>query len=213
MEDQTSFTFEIDNFSDKEAVIFSPKFSSGGCEWYFRVHPKGDIVDDHLSLFLCVENPESLRLGWKRRASYSLALLNQSGKELYRKDESCQLFCAQFTSWGKAKTLPLKKLQEEGFLEKNKLIVRVEVKVIEVVDQGDATANETFDYNGFRVLYSQVISVSNLFTKHPDIAANLSFKNQLLKTSCMNILLGLIQTLEKTPHSISETELVMLIWV
>ena len=35
MEDkkQTSFTFEIDNFSEKEAGRRSPQFLAGGCEW------------------------------------------------------------------------------------------------------------------------------------------------------------------------------------
>ncbi|CAH2048198.1 unnamed protein product [Thlaspi arvense] len=63
MEDhkQTSFTFEIDNFSEKESVISSTTFVSGGCEWYVKVHPKGDHIDDHLSMYLCVANPESLR--------------------------------------------------------------------------------------------------------------------------------------------------------
>ncbi|CAA7032766.1 unnamed protein product [Microthlaspi erraticum] len=207
-QEQTSFTFEIDNFSDKEASVKSPKFSSGSCEWFVKVYPKGYIVDDHLSLYLYVPNPESLRLGWKRRACYSFVLLNQSGKELFRKNESsCQLFCAQFTSWGKAKTLPLKELQEKGFLEKNKLRVKVEVKVVEVVDQGDATGNETLDVKGFQVLYSQAVSVSRLFLRHPDIAVNVRQKNQRVKTTYMNILLDLIDTLDKPPHSITETEL------
>ncbi|CAA7053885.1 unnamed protein product [Microthlaspi erraticum] len=83
---QTSFTFEIDNFSEKQFVISSTTFLSGGCKWYVKVHPKGDHIDDHMSMYLCVANPESLRFGWKRRASFSMALLNQSGKELYRKD-------------------------------------------------------------------------------------------------------------------------------
>ncbi|CAA7047328.1 unnamed protein product [Microthlaspi erraticum] len=176
MEDQkqTSFTFEMDNFSDKECFVYSPKFSSGGCEWFVRVYPKGYIVDEHLSLFLCVANPKSLRLGWKRRASYTFALLNESGKELVRTTESslyCQLFCAQFSAWG-------------------------------VV-----TGNETFDYYGFQILNSQVVSVGELFTKHPDIDANFRPKNQLAKTTYMNLLLGLIETLDKPPHSITDTEL------
>ncbi|CAA7029594.1 unnamed protein product [Microthlaspi erraticum] len=103
--------------------------------------------------------------------------------------------------------MPLKKLQEKGFLEKNKLIVKVEVKVVEVVDQGDATGNVIFDYNGFQILSSQVISVSRLFMKHPDVAVNFRLSNQLVKTTYMNILLGLIETLNKPPRSISETEL------
>ncbi|CAA7029630.1 unnamed protein product [Microthlaspi erraticum] len=119
----------------------------------------------------------------------------------------CQMFCAQFSGRGLAKAVPLKKLQEKGFLEKNKLIVKVEVKVVELVDKGKETGNKKLDYNGFHVRFSQVYSVSRLFVEHPDIAENLRFKNNLLKTTCMNMLLGLIQTLEKTPHSISETEL------
>ncbi|CAA7029609.1 unnamed protein product [Microthlaspi erraticum] len=176
MEDQkqTSFTFEIDNFSETEGAISSPTFSSGRCEW---------------------------------RASYSFVLLNQSGKELFRKDGSCKLFCAQFSSWGRADAVPLQKLQEKGFMEKNKLIVKVEVKVVEVVDQGDVTGKETFDFMGFRVLYSQVGTVSRLFGKHPDIAINFRPKNQLVKTTYINILLGLIETLNKRPHNLSETEL------
>ncbi|CAA7047437.1 unnamed protein product [Microthlaspi erraticum] len=204
----TSFTFEIDNFSEKKGIIRSPTFSSGGCEWYVRVHPKGCIVDDHLSLYLFVANTESLRLGWKIRASVSFVLLNQSGKELFKTAESpCKLFCSQVSGWGTTKALPLKKLQEKGFLEKNKLIVKVEVKVVEVVDEGDVTGKETLDIRGFQILYSKVLLVGRLFTEHPDIALNLRLTNQFLKTTYMNIVLGLIETLNKPPHDISETEL------
>ncbi|CAA7029635.1 unnamed protein product [Microthlaspi erraticum] len=136
-QEQTSFTFEIDNFFDKEGFITSPTFSSGGCEWYVGVYPKGKYIDDHLSLFLQVANPKSLRLGWKRRANYSFFLVNQSGKELFKIIElSGQLFCAQFSGWGSPKALHLKKLQEEGFMEKNKLIVKVEVKVVHYKKKG-----------------------------------------------------------------------------
>ncbi|CAA7031277.1 unnamed protein product [Microthlaspi erraticum] len=204
---QTSFTFEIDNFSEKEAPILSPNFFSGGCEWYAKVYPKGAIVDDHLALYLYVANSKSLRLGWKRQASYSFFLLNKSGQELFKTKEVCKLFCAQFSAWGYPKFLPLKQLQANGVLEKNKLRVKVEVKVVEVVDEGVVTGKETLDVKGFQVLYPQVISVTRLFTEHPDIALNLRLKDQFLKTTYMNILLGLIDTLNKPPHDISETEL------
>ena len=48
------------------------------------MHPKGASGSDHLCLYLQVVNPDSLSLGWKRRASYCFVLLNQSGKELFR---------------------------------------------------------------------------------------------------------------------------------
>ncbi|CAA7046665.1 unnamed protein product [Microthlaspi erraticum] len=207
-QEHTSFTFEIDNFSEKEGLVESPKFSSGGCEWYVGVFPKGANVDDHVSMYLYVANPESLRLGWKRRATSSFFLLNPSGKEFFRiAAPSCQLFCDQFPGWGNDKLVPLKELQEKGFLENNKLIVKVKVKVVEVVDQGDVTGNETLDFEGFQILYSQVVRVSDLFAEHPDIAMNVRPKNQLVKATYMNLLLGLIETLDRPPHSITDTEL------
>ncbi|XP_010468499.1 PREDICTED: MATH domain and coiled-coil domain-containing protein At2g42470-like [Camelina sativa] len=160
VEDQketTSFTFEIDNFWEKEAdVIRSPIFSSGGgCEWYVDVYPKGyGAVKDHLSVHFGVATPESLRLGWKRRANTSLVLLNQSGKELYSSPKYCYLFCAQLLKWGDSRVSTHKKLKEEGLLENNnKLIVQVEIKIVE---EGDITGNEMLDVRGFQVLYSQV---------------------------------------------------------
>ncbi|XP_010486459.1 PREDICTED: MATH domain and coiled-coil domain-containing protein At2g42470-like [Camelina sativa] len=211
VEDQketTSFTFEIDNFWEKEAdVIRSPIFSSGGgCEWYVDVYPKGyGAVKDHLSVHFGVATPESLRLGWKRRANTSLVLLNQSGKELYRSPKYCYFFCAQLLKWGYSRVSTHKKLKEEGLLENNnKLIVQVEIKVVE---EGDITGNEMLDVRGFQVLYSQVTSATHLLQDHPDIAVNFIPKIPLVKTAYMSALLGLVETLNKPPESFTETEL------
>ncbi|KAG2277156.1 hypothetical protein Bca4012_042567 [Brassica carinata] len=209
MEDHklTTFTFEIDNFSEKETVISSPTFSSGGCQWYANVYPKGNGIEDHLAVYLQVANYGSLQLGWKRRAKFSFVLLNQSGKEFYKSTELCNLYCAQVSGWGIAKVLTLKKLKEKGFVEKNKLIVKVQVQVLEVVNEAEVTGNETMNVKGFQVLYSQVVQVSWIFVNHPDIALNFKPKSHLVKTTYMNLLLKLIEKLDKPPHSFSETEL------
>lgn len=55
------------------------------------------------------------------------------------------------------------------------------------MDEEDVTAKEMLDVYGFQVLSSQVVSVR--------------------KTAYMNILLGLIETLNKPPRSLTETEL------
>ncbi|CAA7038138.1 unnamed protein product [Microthlaspi erraticum] len=204
---QTSYTFEIDNFSDKKASIVSPKFLSGGCEWYIEVLPKEKDCDDHLRLYLFVHNPQSLRKGWKRKANLRFSLLNQSGKVLYSGTErSSLLFCAQFSSWGH-KTLPLSKLKEEGFLENNKLIIQVEVKVVEIVHQAEVTGKEMLYINGFNVLYTQVHSVSCIFKKHPDFALDFKPKDKGVKTAYMSLLLSLIETLRKAPRNFSHAEL------
>lgn len=57
---------------------------------------------------------------------------------------------------GRSKELPLKKLKEKGSLENSKLIVKVDIQVHEVVDEGGITGKEMVDYLGFRILYSQV---------------------------------------------------------
>ncbi|CAA7061599.1 unnamed protein product [Microthlaspi erraticum] len=206
----TSFTFEIDNFSEKEDFIESPKFSSGGCEWFIMVDPKrNDSGDMSLVLCLCVADSESLRFGWKRRAIYSFILMNQSGKELYRTPESsCELFCAHLLGRGKTKSFSLRKLTKKGIVEKNKLIVKVEVQVVEVVDDGDVTGNEIVDLKGFQIRYSQVLSAATLFIEHKDVAKKFRPNSQVLKTTYMNLLLCLIETLNnKPPQSFSETEL------
>uniref|UniRef100_A0A1J3IL87 MATH domain and coiled-coil domain-containing protein n=1 Tax=Noccaea caerulescens TaxID=107243 RepID=A0A1J3IL87_NOCCA len=49
--------------------------------------------------------------------------------------------------------------------------------------------------------------ILRLFRDHPDFAVNVRSKNQLVKKTYMNLLLGLIETLNKPPHSITDTEL------
>uniref|UniRef100_A0A0D3DZ47 MATH domain-containing protein n=1 Tax=Brassica oleracea var. oleracea TaxID=109376 RepID=A0A0D3DZ47_BRAOL len=153
-----TLSWVIDNFSEKNDEIRTANFSISGCEWCVCVHPKGASGSDHLCLYLQVVNPDSLSLGWKRRASYCFVLLNQSGKELFRSPEEsrCTLFCSEILSWGYYKTLPLSKLQEKGFLKKNKLTIKIYIKVLEVVHQGKSTENEMLDYGGFQIPASQV---------------------------------------------------------
>nr|VDC69578.1 unnamed protein product [Brassica rapa] len=93
-----SFTLEIGNFSNKEAVIASNVFEAGGCEWYLSVHPKGvsGRFNGHLCLFLNVANRKSLRTGWRRSVKFCFLVLNESNKELYRSpvEKASSLFCA-----------------------------------------------------------------------------------------------------------------------
>ncbi|XP_018436546.1 MATH domain and coiled-coil domain-containing protein At2g42475-like [Raphanus sativus] len=166
-----SFRFEIDNFSDKEDVIASKDFVAGGCEWYLAVQPKGDY-NDQLCLFLYVANRKSLRTGWKRSAKYYFLVLNESNKELYRSSimGKRNLFCAENPAWGSRKALPLSKFQESGFLENDKLIIEVYIKVVEAFD------GECGDINGFQVFAAHVASVKKTFAEH---VAKTEYKNTL----------------------------------
>ncbi|XP_019101012.1 PREDICTED: MATH domain and coiled-coil domain-containing protein At2g42480-like [Camelina sativa] len=207
----SSFRFEIDNFSEKEAVIASQIFVSHGCEWYLSVYPKGDsLCGDHLPLFLYVANPKSLGKEWKRKANFRFVLLNQSDKELYRSPIGQGLYSAKFTGKGFRNTFPLKKLQEKGFLENDRLIVEVYISRVEIVDgegRVESENKETLDINGFQVFASRATSARKIFTEHPDIAEDFKPKNQVVKTEYMNVLLNLIETLNKPSQNHSESEL------
>ncbi|CAA7017021.1 unnamed protein product [Microthlaspi erraticum] len=171
------FRFEINTFSKKEAGIVSPIFEYGGCEWCLNVWPKGDRCDDHLSLFLRVANPESLRTGWKRNVKLYFVVLNQSENELYRSSigQTNTLFCAESQAWGVRKVLPLSKFPENG-----SLIIEVYIDVVEAID-GEGTdvsqKKEAVDINGFQAFASHVTSVKKVFTEH---VVKTEYKNVLI---------------------------------
>ncbi|XP_024004184.1 MATH domain and coiled-coil domain-containing protein At2g42480 [Eutrema salsugineum] len=167
-----SFRFEIDNFLEKESVLSSQIFVSGGCEWYLEVYPKGDrLSDGHVSLYLTVGNRKSLGTGWKRSVNYYFVVLNQSDKELFRSPigGANNLFCAEALSWGFRKTLPLSKVHGKEFSEKDTLIIEVYIKVAEALDgegEDESEKKESVDFNGFQAFASQVNSVRKMFAEH-----------------------------------------------
>ncbi|XP_019101978.1 PREDICTED: MATH domain and coiled-coil domain-containing protein At2g42480-like [Camelina sativa] len=192
------FRCEIDNFSEKEALITSQVFVSGGCKWFLNVHPKGDRVfkfNEYLSLYLNVANPKSLRNGWKRTANFYFVLHNQSDKEFYRSpiggQESTE-FCAETPSWGWPYSLARSKPQEKGYLENDRLIIEIYINNVDALDgEGEDVSlekDETVENNGFHVFASQVTPVTKIFKEHPDIAEHLKVKNQVVKTVYMNVL-------------------------
>ncbi|KAH0913657.1 hypothetical protein HID58_036978, partial [Brassica napus] len=203
-----TLSWVIENFSEKNDVIRTADFSISGCEWCVCVHPKGTAGSDHLCLYLHVVNTDSLSLGWKRRASYCFVLLNQSGKELFRsaEDSRCTLFCSEILSWGYNKTLPLSKLQEKGFLKKNKLTIKIYIKVLEVVHQGKSTENEMLDYRGFQIPASQIVLLNKNVPYDPNHSVDFEPENQAVKTKYRN-LLRIVETLSKPPQSLSLAQL------
>ncbi|CAN6930666.1 unnamed protein product [Brassica oleracea] len=65
----------------------------------------------------------------------------------------------------------------------------------------------TVEFNGFRVLYSEVEYVRRIFERHPETAMNLRPKNQLVKNAYMNTLLDLIDIVCLAPQELTEEEL------
>ena len=57
------------------------------------------------------------------------------------------------------------------------------------------------------VFHSQVAYVRCIFEKHPDLASKVRSNSQLLKSTYMNVLLGLIETLCQLPEKLSDDDL------
>ncbi|XP_023638456.1 MATH domain and coiled-coil domain-containing protein At3g58270 isoform X2 [Capsella rubella] len=110
--------------------------------------------------------------------------------------------------------LPLDKIHEKdgGLLVNGDLTIVAEVAVLEVIGKLDvpeesSLEKENIDVNGFRVLPSQVGTVSYIFERHPDIASEFRPKNQHLRSACMNVLLSLIETMCQPSQELSEDDL------
>ncbi|KAJ0246700.1 MATH domain and coiled-coil domain-containing protein [Hirschfeldia incana] len=65
---------------------------------------------------------------------------------------------------------------------------------------------ETIDINGFQVSASQVASVRCIFERHRDFASKVRSNNQHLKSTYINVLLGLIETLCQLPEKLSDDD-------
>ncbi|KAG7564483.1 hypothetical protein ISN44_As10g012470 [Arabidopsis suecica] len=63
------------------------------------------------------------------------------------------------------------------------------------------------DVNGFLVLPSQAEAVKHIFKKHPDMALEFRAKNQHMRTSSINLLLNIIETLCQSLRDLSIDDL------
>ncbi|WZZ27827.1 hypothetical protein YC2023_011228 [Brassica napus] len=136
----------------------------------------------------------------KKPTSFTFEIDNLSEKK-----ESCKLFRPQFTGWGSPKAFTLQKLKDMGYLE-NKLILKVDVKVIEAVDEGAVTGNDMLDVRGFKVLYSQNLNLE--LEKEKGKSATCAAEVLLLEQTVSDLRVELSK--EKKKSASSATEVLLL---
>ncbi|XP_020881824.1 MATH domain and coiled-coil domain-containing protein At3g44790-like [Arabidopsis lyrata subsp. lyrata] len=207
------FTWVIKNFSSLGSKsVSSDEFVFGGCKWFLMGYQNAN----YLALFLVVAGFKTLHGGWNRLINYRLTVVNQVSEKLsqQRGQTQCWLDRKNFLH-GYQEMISLTKLnaKEGGFLVKNEVKIVAEVYVLQVIgnldvlegsqdvtkplkrirlnDDGAASSHlQTMDVNGF-----QVESVKRIFESHPEMALMFRAKNQQLRTSCINVLLNLIETM------------------
>ncbi|KFK35044.1 hypothetical protein AALP_AA5G227000 [Arabis alpina] len=221
-ESNNKFTWVIKNFSFLQCdIIYSEEFVIGGCKWRLMAFPKGNNTANHLSLFLSVANAKYLSFGWKRHAKFSFTVVNQISEQLSLVIELKEhWFDQKISDWGIARVIDLGKLKSKrGFLVNNEVKIVVEIDVLQVISKLDVPEAETQPLKkikleeriyvyGLHVLPSQVKFVSRVFKKYPDIAAQLRAKKEPLRSSCLSVFLGLIETLCKSLQELSNDSLV-----
>ncbi|KAL1225754.1 MATH domain and coiled-coil domain-containing protein [Cardamine amara subsp. amara] len=230
------FTWVIKNFDSLESeYIQSDQFVVGGCKWRLVAYPKGKNKDHKLSLYLKVDDYESLPSGWRRHAKFSFTIVNQSrgvnllGDYFGRRFGLQHLFGVDLNSpcWGFPAAISLTQLNDKngGYLKNGELKIVAEIDVLEVIGESVVSAEsedaisplkkiklnddgaETSSVYWVHVLPSQVQYVRRIFEKHPDIALEFSSKNPHLRTGYMNVLLSITNKLCQSPQVLSNDDL------
>ncbi|CAG7898387.1 MATH domain and coiled-coil domain-containing protein At3g27040-like [Brassica rapa] len=212
-ETDKKFTWVIKNFSSwRSKCVRSRTFVLSQCQWSLGAFPRGvDNASCFLSLYLVVSNPVSLPSGWRRHAKFSFTLVNQFPGEVSQLREIQYWFDQKDIMQGFQSMICLSDLnaRDSGFLVNDELKIVAEIDVLEVVGELDVpvVTTDIVDINGFQVLSSQVESVNSLFEKHPNIASNVRAKNPHLRTTYLNVILGLTKILCKSSEELSNSDL------
>lgn len=134
------FTHTIKNYSQKrdsgckKAEYSSTTVDEFGNRWRLIVYVNGNgrASNHHLSLFLQVADADDLPFGWKKAVSYVLTLEHPTGANLsYAKRNPDKTFklCPKAIDWGWSQFITSDRIQQEGFVQDDSLVVRASVTV------------------------------------------------------------------------------------
>ncbi|KAF2617452.1 hypothetical protein F2Q68_00041733 [Brassica cretica] len=215
-EADNKLTWVIKDFSSLQSQrIYSDGFLIGGYNgaratcflMCLIAYPKGAKVD-FLSLYLGVADHETLPLGWRRNISFSLQVVNQFSEK--------SSILREATEWFDQKTpfLDVLEVTVQSDASEGSQEAAQPMKKTKMTDYGTGSSDlhketqvgkETIDVNGFQVSTSQVAYVRCIFEKHPDFASKIRSNNQHLKSTYMNVLLG-VETLCQLPEKLSDDD-------
>lgn len=134
------FTHTIKDYASKresgckKAEYSSTTVDEYGNRWRLIVYVNGNgrASNHHLSLFLQVADADDLPFGWKKAVSYVLTLEHPKGPTLsYAKRNPDKTFklCPKAIDWGWSQFITADRIQQEGFVSDDALVVRASVTV------------------------------------------------------------------------------------
>ncbi|VVB04063.1 unnamed protein product [Arabis nemorensis] len=230
---EKNFTWVIKNPSSVSFTSSDP-FTIAGCKWQLIALSKGNNLE-FFYMYRGVADCQSLPCRWRRHVKLRLNIVNRLSEKLSIVTDSELYFDEKSPMRRYPTVLPPSNLlaKDGGFLVNGEVKIVVEVVAHEVIgtlgeledskllsrieESHGAKSNDllnktrqmskSVDVNGFQVLPSQVESVKRIFEKYPDFASTFRSKNQHLKSTYMNVLLGLIETLCQSPQELSDDDL------
>lgn len=119
----------------KKAEYSATTIDDKGNRWRLIIYVNGNgrASNHHLSLFLQVADAEDLPFGWKKAVSYVLTLEHPSGKEDdhfgKRNPDKTFKLCPKAIDWGWSQFITSDRIQQEGFIQNDSLVVRASVTV------------------------------------------------------------------------------------
>ncbi|KAL2557325.1 MATH domain and coiled-coil domain-containing protein-like [Forsythia ovata] len=128
----TKLTWRIDNFSMLNVKkLFSEIFMVSGYRWRIFIYPKGNRVDNYLSLYIEVVDAATAPVGWFVDADVIFNLIDQIDCRKTVDHETKCTFKGRHASWGYATFISLNQLHDlgRGYLLDDTCIIEVEVSV------------------------------------------------------------------------------------
>ncbi|KAJ9547424.1 hypothetical protein OSB04_019967 [Centaurea solstitialis] len=187
------YTWKIDKFSQiNKSVLRCNEFEVGGYKWYILMYPRGCDVCNHLSLFLCVANHDSLLPGWSHLAQFTIAVVNKDPKKSKYSD-TLHWFWKNEHDWGWKKFLELSKLLD-GFVDDDTLIIKVQVQVIrERADRPFRCLDGRYRRELVRVYLSNVEQICRRFVEERRGRLGKLIEDKVRWSSFCNFWLGIDQ--------------------
>lgn len=135
----STFTWKIQNFSTlAKKSLKSQVFCFGGHKWTLLVYPKGNSTEEgkSLSIFLAMEDCETLPSGRTTYALYMLRVRDQLFGKHFEKEANCH-FSNSIKDWGHLNFMPLDDINAlpKGYLVNDTLAVEVQIHGITVAKE------------------------------------------------------------------------------
>ncbi|KAJ4904926.1 TRAF-like family protein [Raphanus sativus] len=191
------FTWVIENFSSLQSKkIYSDSFVIGGCRWRLVAYPR-ENDNNYLSMYL-VSDDMSWYAAYKVRGNerFVTSMENQVGMKFV---SVIQNFSFMNTEKCYSDPFAIRGFKWRLLAECDLLFLHLYMCINDC---------PPFPSAAIKVRLTIVQSVRLIFERHPETAVGFRAKNQYLRTTFMNFLLSLIQTLYQPLQELSSEDLV-----